>query len=511
MSIISNNLVELVQAMHSEPTTNQWDIVCSYNVEQLNNFLLAQYDAGSLAREIQLSTDREDPLSGSKYTIRYHIQFASPKLSFVSGRSGYASLIMPIIEASSYSILPEGSDKPTRTIEIPAGKYSIHAIVPLAAICGDTGKVVEQGGIIEFNDSKEHDTHVIIHFRNEKGTTYAIKPDPEPKDRDPLVTYFLPVLSEYFQTKISENDYALSTLNNKVPSSGQTVLTPSSFVFTSMGDDEDGVLSLYIQTKESGNPPGSLSPAFQPNDQSMSPIPIGYSASLILSNSLVNKVFLQSELAQLRYEYPDDTGQEGIVVKPNPPIAAIAGVTDLTGVSGPRGPFIHDKWEYKQIGGNFEADSLHLEIQEGELYLHWRVVALSSWSDISRILDNNGIVMGEVRITVTLNKGPIPITLDENDIIRPVLNVTRGDFILEFEKVKLDWDILGGERSIPPLYSQELPLIIPSIYLEFHGLNFLNTTNLLAPGKHMIQFDKSQGIKTPYDFIIVGQVVQGEG
>lgn len=461
MSDTYPTIEELAHAMKGVPTTNQWDIVCSYQVKQLNSFLLNQYNAGKLAKEVQLSTDIVDPFSGTEYSIRYTIQFASPKLSFVSGRSGYASLLMPIIEGSSFTVIPpKGSDKPSSTVEIPAGKYSIAAIVPLAAICGDTGKVVEQGSIIEFNDGKEHDTHVIIHFKTEKGTAYTIQPKPDPKDKDPLVTYFLPALSEYFQTNIKEVDYALTTLNNKVPSSGQTILTPLSFAFASMGEQEDGVLSLYIQTKESGNPPGNLSPTFQPLDISMFPIAKDYTASLILSNSLISKVFLLPQLTQLGYSVSFNSAAEGIALTLTIPLSIIA--------NGQSGYFYTSNWKYEGLNINFVDFPLHLELAKGQLKLTWEGDTTSSWEETvgnpPGVRGMPQIYRGQVKITINLEKEEIPLTLDEYDVISSDLSVSPSDYHVITEGV--------GNGGVPRFYTKEMSLRAPSIHFAFQGLNF---------------------------------------
>jgi hypothetical protein len=62
-------LQELVTAMNGYPSTNGWDIVCSYTVAQLNQFLQTQYDAGKLAKKVSLSTECQDPLMGTDFTI----------------------------------------------------------------------------------------------------------------------------------------------------------------------------------------------------------------------------------------------------------------------------------------------------------------------------------------------------------------------------------------------------------------------------------------------------------
>ncbi|WP_147355810.1 hypothetical protein, partial [Cohnella faecalis] len=126
----------------------------------------SQYEAGKLAREVVLTTEREDPITEMKYTVRYDIQFASPVLSFIAGRSGFATLTMPINEGSFARIIMADVEK--RTIPIPGGRYSVQAIVPLAAIKGDTGEVIEHDNVVTFSDGNPHDNHIIVHFNSEK-------------------------------------------------------------------------------------------------------------------------------------------------------------------------------------------------------------------------------------------------------------------------------------------------------------------------------------------------------
>ncbi|RIE03529.1 hypothetical protein, partial [Cohnella faecalis] len=58
---------------------------CSYSVHQLNAFLKSQYEAGKLAREVVLTTEREDPITEMKYTVRYDIHLHRPFLASSPG------------------------------------------------------------------------------------------------------------------------------------------------------------------------------------------------------------------------------------------------------------------------------------------------------------------------------------------------------------------------------------------------------------------------------------------
>jgi hypothetical protein len=501
-----STLNDLVNQMKGVPTTNGWDVVCSYNVSQLNEFLKALYDKDILQKTVNVETLREDPFSGAKMKITYTIQFASPTLSFVTGRSGMAYVTMPINEGSSYSITQEGVDKPTKTKSIPGGKYSVRALVPLAAVQGDTGEVVEDGEIVTFSDGVEHDNHVILHFKSEKGTLYEILPTPDPTDMDVLVTYFLPVLQNYFQTTIKEVDYALTTINNITPKEGLTILTPSFFVFASTGEDEDGVLSLYIQTKESQNPSGNISPSFQPGDKALSPIPQDYTVSLVLSNSLIQDAFMKPQLEATGFSvnFTNPTDGDGISFQLRKDENIFS--------TGKSGTGIFSGYNYDGLSINLKDNPLNVTVKEGQIGVSFSGRTSSEWSEYIATGHPGGNSYGKVDVTISVNKSATPIILSEEDDIHSSVSLNASDFNVSTSAHGCSvWEGFNGCReTVPAFYERDLPgtLQIPSINLNLTGLNFFNTTNLLAPGEHVIQFDSTKGVQTPHDFLLVGNVVK---
>ncbi|MBD3919428.1 hypothetical protein H8B09_11750 [Paenibacillus sp. PR3] len=492
-------LSDLVTQMKNSPSTNGWDVVCSYNVVQLNAFLKSQYEAGSLVNHFKQSIDRQDPLYGVDITISYDIQIGTPILAFTSGVTGQATLTMPILDGSSYSVGPKGSP-PVRTTTIPGGKYSIQANVPLAAINGTTGEVVEAGNIVTFSDGNVHDNHVIIHFNNEKGANFLIQPVPEPSDKDPMETYFLPAISQYFQDNVNAIDYALAAVNNSKPTDGASVLTPQSFIFhTAADDNSDGVLSLYIQTVESGNDPGDRSPNFQPGGSTVYPIPEGYTASVVLSQPLLRKVFLQPQLTNNGFSVTFLPVSDGISMQLRKNASVLS--------DGDSGTYIFGGHSYDGLSISLNDWPLTLAIQDNKLSLQWQGSADSSWSEYS--MGSNGGTWGKVTLTITLHKDPAALTLSTDDEIGGQLSVSRSDFSIEVKSHGCSfWETVNHcSESAPPYYSDNMTLTIPSIQIAFSGLNFFSTTNLVSPGQTVINFDTKAGVQTPFDFLLVGNVV----
>jgi hypothetical protein len=499
MSLKYPSLKALVSAMEGASCTNRWDVVCSYGAAQLNKFLAAQYDAKKIASRIQPKTQRSDPLTGQDYTIDYDIEFASPVLSFVPGRSGYANLSM-LITSGSYSVTPAGEPKPVLTKKIPASTYTVNAVVPLASLNGTTGKVSQQGDIVTLSDGGRDEHFVILHFKTAGGTSFKITPEPGPKEKDALVTYFLPVLKEHFENDVKEIDYALTSINNKPPDRGETILTPSSFAFASAGDADTGILSIYVQTVESGNPPGNASPSFQPTDAQMLPIPEGHSASIILSNALLRNGFLTPQLTANGFSVSFDTPAEGISAQ----LRSKAAVVN----PGEKDNWVFGGVEYKGLDLTLGDFPLNLLFKQGNMSLHWDASTTSDWSQITSTGEGTSSQYGNVDLSIVVNTAPVPLKAGGDDVAIAEVTLKRDDFTITAHAGSCKWYevLVGCQESVPGYYNSEMQLTIPQITVALHGLNFFATTNLVAPGQHVFKIDTSAGTQTPHDFLLVGDI-----
>jgi hypothetical protein len=490
-------LGDLVNSMKGVPTTNQWDVVCSYNEDHLNALLKQRYDAGKLAKEVTLSAQREDPITEKAFTIAYDLYFDSPILSFMEGNPGFCQLTMPI-KRGSYSIL-SGSD--SRTVQLPPGKFSVVGTIPLAVVTGSTDDAAkEHSDVITFADGTEQRKYVVIHFKNAKGATYKIMPEPDPADKDPMVIYFLPVLNNYFTDKIAEIDYKLAEVNN-TQNTDISVFTPQAFAFTSMGRDELGILSLYIQTKETGNPPGNPTPSFQPGDEQMAPIPEGYTASIILSNAMLQS-FLAKQFSANGFVSSFQTVPLGGIVAQLTKDSSIV-AADFNGKCGYPGA------EFDGLNISMNDYPMGFSIVDGQIGLTWSGKATSKWNVTYSGGGAAQVTYGEVDVTISLNKGPFAITVEDNKVRMPKIGITRGDFSITGKPhdCKFGESLIGCRETVPSFYSDDMNLNIPTLDLSFPGLDFFLESNLVSPGAPVITVDAQAGIQTPHDLVLVGNVI----
>ncbi len=499
------SLAELVKAMGGSPCTQKWDIVCSYSVEKLNDFLKAQYDAGKLAKIVEINFDTELPFLG-KTNIAMHLEFDSPRLLFLQNSPGFGKLIMPI-NNGTYLITPDDKQFPPKKGSITPEKYRLMATIPIKGLKGDT--LIPQGQVIVFEEKGETG-HIVLHFTNEEGTEYKFDPEPE-GESDIYLKTALVELVLFFQSKINEFAYALASVNNTPPSAGLSVFTPQSFVFASVGDGDCGALSIYIQTAESGNPQGNPCPSFVPGYQTTSPIPTGYTASIILSYDLITKSFLKPQLEKCGFNvsFKNVMDEKSSVIKDGiyAGLVLISGTKDLVFQKTHKRYMDCGLWyEWSVDGCTMKMEPLDFSIQDGLAKvdwtdhndrLHWDYTVDDPESPAHNYLE------GKVTIKAEVHKNSILKAVGETTVLAD-MDVSKEDITISLTESTEWW------TTVPDLYLNNLkfPSSFPTLHVDMHGFDFFRTTNLLAPGKHMIEVDPGAGVSTPRDFLIVGQVVK---
>ncbi|RXS80452.1 hypothetical protein EST92_17560 [Streptomyces sp. TM32] len=494
-------LTELVSAMNGQPTANEWDIVVSYSEGQLNDFLKKRYEQGELVELVSISTTGTNPITGDDFRIDYTVNFQTPTMNFILGRADVVRLTMPIGAGSRYAVTPAGAEKPSRSAEIPDG-YSVVAIVPLAALSGDAGDVVDQGNVVRFEHGGPSTRHVVLHFRNDsKGTVFQVQPPPgQGPPGDILTTYFLPKLSEYFQNEVAEVAYVLAGVDNSQPSKDAKLFTPKSFAFASTGEEGAGCLSLFIQTAESGNPAGNAAPSFQPGGRQMSPVPTGYTASIILSHDLVTNAFFKPKFEAEGFTVEVESCARGALLSLSKDVSVIREGEDEQWIFGGHC--------YTGLRLSMKDFPLKLELSDGKATAKWTGRAESSWSEWTAGEGQTGHY-GGVDVTIDLSKAAEAFSVTNRGIDFPEFKFTRDDFVVGINKHSCSFlERLGGcLETPPPFYSGQMTLQIPGINFSQRGLDYFLETNLLEPGRQMIEVDSHAGLGTPHDFLIVGKIV----
>ncbi|QDG52927.1 hypothetical protein FIV42_19925 [Persicimonas caeni] len=492
-ALAAPSLKEMLAAMKGAPTTNRWDVVTSYSEDKLNQVLKSQYDADKLLTEVVIHTEGVDPLTDNKFPLVVTLELGAPLMQFVPGQSGWAKLTIPV-DSGNYKIAKK-DPKP-----IPDNVYNLEVTVPLAALDGSTGKVDHGGDVIAFVEGKEEQKHIILHFNNSAQSTYKLqKKDDQPRPIDDILNvYVLPKLKAYFAENVDQVEYALTSVSNKKPH-GDVILQPKSFVFASAGGSDNGVLSLYIQTDGSGNQPGNLHPSFQPGHVEMLPVPKGHTASVIFSYDLIATCYVKKQLEAAGFHVSLDNSAEGI---------ALTVAVDKSIIKNASHGNFWGSFNVDGIDASLKKDPIKLVIKDGKMSVSWSFKQTLGWNRIIPMAKT--VPWGKVDLKMSMNK-TVPFSLSD-EVASANLHITSADYHISTEAQSLPWydHLIGGQNSLPSeLEADNLSLSLPAIDLNLGGLGFFPITNLLFPGQHVIDIDKSTGIEMPHDFLLTGQIATG--
>ncbi|HVT61965.1 MAG TPA: hypothetical protein VHD33_00550 [Legionellaceae bacterium] len=490
----------VLKDMAKGPSTNGWDVVCSYGLIQLNKILLDAYTADTgIAKDIQFSVTHTAIMTGEKFDINYDITLGAPTIQFIAGNESSCTLTMAL-EKGTFSNSIDGVVKTSGTF--PAG-YSIVVEVPLYAVYGDNNTATANQSIAFTGTGQA--SHITLHFPTDHGLW---KFDPPATGNDQL-NYLLTDLVGYFQTNITDIDYQLTSLTNQTDgASGDIIIEPISFVFniTSLENSNDGALSLYIQTKNTGNPQGNLKPSFQPGDTAAFPIPQGYDASLIFSRNFMQKVYLTPELTKDNFVEvksiidPISTDCVGCEVdgnynkSVNLSFSTIGYPCDLSFTCA-QDPF------------NFANMSYHFKFETDKLSISFDQSVTGKWHSADKAGGVVNTAGGDVNGSISLNK---------DYKLSDISSVTNTDISLNFSLVINDYVIdlgssdshfLNYKKEVTDKVEAEIKTALPSISFKFSNINFFKTTNLLFPGKQIISIDTKQGLHIPCDMVLFGNFV----
>ena len=310
---------DLIAAMNGHEATNNWDVMCCYRETELNSLLQQKYSQGKLVADITFKAVYHDPLFDQDITIDVDLKLREPQLSFEFNTRSTCKLTMPIL-GGTYTM--SSSDGKTIKYDIPPDVLQVICTVPLGAMSGDTQEVHDGTKPIIFDNASPVTQHICLHFKNTDMTVFDVIPMAGKDDKAKTIPLYnenvQPVIIEqikyFFQTQVSEIDYAVGSLSNTTKP-GVLTVTPKSFIFVQCKPNEnaDGSLNLYIQTDNSKNPQGDLTPSFQPGGTAIPSIPDGYSASLILSNDFMQNSFFTSQLNKDGWTTVPQATAQGIV------------------------------------------------------------------------------------------------------------------------------------------------------------------------------------------------------
>ena len=410
--------------------------------------------------------------------------------------------------------------------------------IPLASACGELSEggeikgnpdIVPGDKAVQFSYGKIDQQHVVLgfHMDKEKLVVEAIPPE----DTE-LATNKTTLQKGDLQQKIKDFfvddgkralSYSIASFNN-VSDSKAAELTPERFQFATFASGTTGttsdmrVLSIFLEVQ--GGSKSGRTEALQSSWQAQwvnnntQPIPKGFTASLILSSRMIYDVLLKAGFKRSGWTTEDKSPSDSALNK-------------ISAKSSQRWVVKEQNYDYHSTS-KFHVDGfdvslsdfpMELEIRQDDAggspnaYVYWeirRTVHYRASGTAVLVFKDTTWAEGDIKTKYRLcdkndftkfRKMDTKVVLNDESFSLD-LNLKTEDFRMDqSEPNNIDYGI--WRKGMEGLWTKAPEVSISSI-----GLGFLRTTNLLTPGKEVINFNEGIGLKAPKDFVLFGDVVK---
>ncbi|KAK4457631.1 hypothetical protein QBC42DRAFT_317381 [Cladorrhinum samala] len=512
--------------------TAGWDMVVSYSLSSLNTVLqrLWTNSITSTTTVLQTVSTNEDD---EEYHTNWWLHLGAPTLQFTS--DGRASLCMPldgkrqVVEKTA-----SGKDRPVR--EIPANTYALYAVVPLEFVSarsgsGDKAYKFEGGSgkVIRFDEHPDAELHVVLNFQTTmaQGAVYTVgllpgyqppEGTPKPSPTDDFTVGLRDKLAAWIANPehISCIQYALAVVNKK-PVKDAAFLTPerlSFSVYSSSKDKSVGCLSIYMKTQGSGFCPGNVIRSFTlPASANVNtfPIPSGHTASIIIRHDLFAQKFLRDSMLALQKD--NHKVFNSVTVNPSKEgFDLTASINGRAAANFGNATWFGGGFKVTDVDWDWGANGLGLKIRDSKCSWSYEFTPELSWSEINSAGDGHHtfVAYGKTTYNMKLDKTNLALFEDASDVgLVARVKVQADDWSRKAEahEYGLLERLNGAKNYIPSSIDGGLEKIELPTFSDKLALEYFTTTNIFAPGKHLLSISGASSVYTPYDVIIFGDVL----
>ena len=378
------------------------------------------------------------------------------------------------------------------------------------------------GTVISFDNDTNAKLHIVFTFAV-KGVDSATCKVGWTKDTDeptnPDVSSTLSKLKEYLQKNIKSLKYSLAAVT---PSEvdNTVYLTPETMTFTlvtpSSTTIDQGCLSIYMKTKDSGNSGGHQHPVFRVKSGNSYietyPISADYTASIIIRHKLFWEKFLQRCLQSIA----DNKNQKAFdtVDLTTPALDPgfrltlsiyrkyIVDSMKLENSSGGSSP-----WRVYLDKLTFDDSPVTVVINDGQMSwdMSFRDEKKINWEhDYQDRWKDDCTESGTVGYKASLSyKGSLLSTNQKQ--VNAMINISSDAWSHTAEELPGGHEFYAGEY--PGVVQKAIDSLCYPGFSESMRLDYFATTNVFAPDQHIIDIDANKGVMTPHDILLVGSVV----
>ncbi|PIG90081.1 hypothetical protein AARAC_001874 [Aspergillus arachidicola] len=467
-------------AMKGGETTDKWDVLVSYDQNKLQKYLKAAWAKTHRVANAEFKVTTM--IAGHEFEEDFKLTIEDPALEFYQGSNeARARLTMDISGTSTSKQFP---DEP---LTIDRGNFALQVTLPVKAIHGDGGGTIAKEDVLHFEDEKVSSFHITFHFANDendwkiidKKPTNAGDPGSKDKQKEALQSARTKIENHFHDLSGDELiSLSIAEVSNDKHKSASDLLTPKSFSLAS----QDGVLNVVINTKGSGRGPGADTREFQlKRGVHYTPIPSGFGASI------------KKRIGRPPYRQRWGPGKGGV-----------GSADDKTGalfeMKYSKSLTTAAEWhnygsiqlDSKGLSIDFDKYPLHLEIKDDS-----SLKTKYSWQWTCKgTLDYDEIISTPKGGHVQPFHADFDVSIKDNSTELATLHDDMISWNIKFEKENQPDGTKGDQNIQANLKLYEYDLKLPD-------LDYFRTTNIFAPGKHMID---AKDMMFPYDFIILGDL-----
>ncbi len=282
---------ELLRAMAGVDTTHEWDLICSYRLEKVNEIMAHQYKESSQSKNVKFSLEHKPPF-GPPVQESYEVSMGAPLLDFHTDSHGECLVTIPLTKLKY-------ADK---EIELSQQTNVIKMSTLLHAVKGSDYTITETSEtVINFREEND-EYHVAVKFKDLSPTVEVEFPKDIPGEIEKIKTGIISTVTEHFN-HISEIDYSLATVNNSklsdIPASSD--IKPKSFIFRAQTKENASVLMIAISVNDEH---GKTNFTFEGNNKSQEilPVPGACERTLIIRQKTVIDYFKRLYLDKKPYD-----------------------------------------------------------------------------------------------------------------------------------------------------------------------------------------------------------------
>lgn len=320
-------------------------------------------------------------------------------------------------------------------------------------------------------------------------------------------------------------DYTIARINNGADIN--TSLQPKSFMFTTLGTNDKPTLTIYMKVHGGSAEAGKTHVDFFNADAGIVPIPLGHSASIIISNQVIADRLITPTLSERftcnrKGNTKGAGGEDGFHYSINVKEVFNRHFDDISdGFLGTHKRHVDD------TKVNFEDHALDFRLVDNKATWKADFEVFAKWENDTLVSNVRGKVKISFHIDKVMNNCPCSFSLLKcsNILTLPHLktsyiqvsssDLSSGNFNFSPDDVKITTTKVdpemgmrlgsGSALDVPPEY-KDLKWTFKTVEVPIHKINFLLTENIFASEGNLIELDTGFGIKTPHDLVLMGNV-----